>query len=323
MPKRLTTKKKPAETAEKPKIRQLFLPKRRWYNPLTWRFSPPVPDYKPLPKARHLFMTSLRQVWQNRTLFGGIVLVYGILNIALVRGLSNSNNLEALKTTLDSALHGFGGKVLTSLTSFGYLLATSGSGSLQNSTAYQYILLLFCSLAFIWALRKTLAKQKVTVRDSFYQGMYPLVPFLFVFLILGVQLIPIAGGGGLYALAVSTHIAVVFWEKALLFLLFAGLAIWSLRMVTATIFAVYIVTLPNTKPVQAVRSAKELVYGRRLLIWRKILFLPVILLVLAAIIEIPLIFWLTPVAPWMFFLLSMMALPIAHSYLYNLYREML
>ncbi len=31
-------------------------------------------------------MTVLRQLWANRKLFGGIVLIYGVLNLLLVRG---------------------------------------------------------------------------------------------------------------------------------------------------------------------------------------------------------------------------------------------
>jgi hypothetical protein len=321
-PKSTVAKKKPAASAGQ-KARQLYLPKRRWYNPLSWRFAPPVPAYKPLPKARHLFAVSLRQVWSHKKLFGGIVAIYGLFDILLVRGLSGSGDLGTLKTAIDSVAHGVGGMVISSVASFSYLLATSGSASNQGSIVYQYVLLLLCSLAFIWALRQTLAGHKVRIRDSFYQGMYPLIPFILIFLIIGLQLLPLIGGGALYGLSLSTGVAVNFWERALFLAIFLGLAYWSLRMITATVFAVYIVTLPDMTPFRAVRSAKKLVYGRRLLIWRKLIFLPVVLLLLAAVIEIPLILLLTSVASWAFFLVSMAALPIAHAYLYNLYRELL
>lgn len=94
-------------------------------------------------------------------------------------------------------------------------------------------------------------------------------------------------------------------------------------MITASVFALYIATLPDMTPLRAYRSARQLVYGRRLLIWRKFLFLPAALLVLAAVIEVPFILFITPLAVWTFFIVGVVALPVVHGYLYSLYREML
>ncbi len=320
---RPTAKPTQKTTAAVTRPRRLSLPKRVWYKPLTWRFSPPAPVYTPLPKARHIFMASLRVLWQNKKLFGGIVITYGVLNIILVRGLSGSSDLATIKSSLDGALHGFGGKTVESLTSFGYLLTTSGSGSASGSGVYQFLLLTVSSLAFIWALRQKLAQRTVGIRDSFYKGMYPLVPFVLLVMLVMIQLIPTLIAAGLYQVVLANGIAVNTWEKVLWLVLFIGALLWSLRMLTATIISLYIVTLPNMYPLRAYRSAKQLVYKRRLLLWRKLIFLPIVLLLLAALIEIPLILWLTPVAEWIFFILSMIALPVVHSYLYNLYRDML
>lgn len=303
--------------------RVLQVPKRIWYKPFTWRNRPPTPAYKPLPKARKIFASSVRQLWIHKKLFGGIILLFGLLNILLVRGLSGSSDLTSLKGTLDQVFHGVGGHLASSFTAFVYLLGTSGSGNTATSGVYQSILLIVCSLAFIWALRQVVAKHQVRIRDSFYQGMYPLVPFLLLLLIIGVQLLPLVIGGSLYSTVISGGIAVHFWEKAMWLALFIVLALWSLRMITSSLFALYIVTLPNMTPLRALRSAKQLVYRRRLLIWRKLIFLPIILLLLAVIIELPLILFATPLAAWVFFGLSMIALGAVHSYLYNLYRELL
>lgn len=319
------TKKKPSATRNTVtrSTRKLATPKRIWHKPLTWNNHAPVPNYKPLPKARLLFAGACKQLWQHKRLFGGIVIIYGLFNLILVRGLAGSNDLSTLKSALDSVFKGFSGKLAETATSFTYLLASSGSGSTSTSGIYQSILIVICSLAFIWGLRQVLAKNEVRIRDSFYQGMYPLIPFLLMFVLLGVQLLPLGIGASLYSQIVTNGIAVHIWEKVLFILIFAGLGLWSLRMITASIFAMYIATLPDMTPLRAYRSAKQLVYGRRLLIWRKLIFLPVILLLLAAVIELPLILFLTPIAEWMFFVLSMVALPVAHGYLYNLYREML
>jgi hypothetical protein len=311
MPKKApSVKKKPATkpaaavtepSAESP--RRLHLPKRVWYKPLTWRYIPPAPAYAPLSKVRILFAR--------------------LLNILLVRSIVGSSDLQSIKTSLDSLSQGAGGKFLSTLGSFGYLVATSGSGSAQAATAYQTLLLTICSLAFIWAFRQVLAEHVVRIRDSFYLGMYPLIPFMLVFLFIGLQLLPLVVGVGFYQVVLANGIAISFWEKALCFIILVGLGYWSLRMITGSLFAAYIVTLPDMTPMRAIREGKRLVYGRRLLVWRKLIFLPVVLLLLAAAIEFPLILWLTPVAPWVFFLISMVALPIIHGYVYNLYREML
>ncbi len=317
------SKKKPVLKTVPAGTRRLQAPKAVWYNPLTWHHRPPVPDYKPLPKARIIFWRVLQQFWQNRELFGGVILVYGILNLVLVRGLSGSANLAAFKAQTEALAHGVTGGLLTSFGGFAYLLSTSGSGNAATSGVYQSLLLLICSLAFIWVLRQTIAHHRVRIRDSFYHGMYPLIPFLLTFLLLAIQLLPLVIGGSLYSLVTLSGIEVYIWGRLFWLALFILLALWSLRMVTATIFALYIVTLPDMTPMKAYKSARQLVYGRRLLLWRKIIFLPVALLAVAAAIEIPLIFFATPLAQWVLFALSMAALPVVHGYLYNLYREML
>lgn len=319
----LAKKKQPAQVTTPSEPRRLNLPKREWRKPGTWFTRVPAPPRSPLPKARHIFWTTLRQLWSNKVLFGGVVVVYGALTLLLVRGFSGSGDLANLKSGLDSISSGFGNEVHNSVTTFVAMLTTSDSGSTVNASLYQAILLIVCSLASIWALRQTLARNDVRVRDSFYHGMYPLVPFLLTFMLIGVQLLPFGIGAGLYSMMISYGIAIHLWEKAIWAVVFAGLAFWSLRMITASVFSLYIVTLPDMTPLRAYRSARDLVWGRRLLIWRKLIFLPVVLLLVVAAIEVPLIFIYPPVAVWVFFALSMIGLPVINGYLYNLYREML
>jgi hypothetical protein len=62
---------------------------------------------------------------------------------------------------------------------------------------------------------------------------------------------------------------------------------------------------------------------RRLLVLRKILFLPVVVLVVMAAIIVPLILWATWFVPYAFYILSMLAILFVHTYLYSLYRSLL
>lgn len=314
---------RPATTNSLNSPRKLQPPKRYWHKPLTWQHRPAVPQYKPLPKARLILWNLLKQLWKAKAVYSGVVAIYGILMLLLVRGLASASDVATIKDAVTMTGHGFGNQISSGFTSFVYLLSAPGTTNSVNSGVYQTILIIICSLAFIWCHRQISAGHSIRIRDGFYAGMAPLVPFLLLFLLIGVQLIPLALGSWLYASVITNGIAIHWWEQLAFGLLFAGVALWSLRMITASIFALYIVTLPEMTPLRAYRSARQLVYGRRLLVWRKLIFLPVVLFLLIGAIEIPLILFIPPIAVGVFFVGTLLLLPIINGYLYNLYREML
>ncbi len=283
------------------------------------------PQSKPLPSAYRIFKTSLKQLIKNWKLFGGIILVYLVLTIVLVKGIGAGNNISQLKTTLESAAGGNAANAKASLTLFSGLLSNIGSNQSASATTYQTIVLLVISLVLIWALRHSTAdkKQIPTVRDAFYKSLYPLIPFLLVLVVIQLQLFPILTANFLVNTVLSSGLAVTVLEKALWILLCVILATLSIYMFTSSLFALYIVTLPDLRPMAALRSARELVRYRRLMVLRKLLLLPVIMLILVAVITIPLIMWAPAVAEWVFFALSMIALAVFHSYIYNLYKALL
>ena len=88
-------------------------------------------------------------------------------------------------------------------------------------------------------------------------------------------------------------------------------------MLCSSLFALYIVTLPDMTPLKALRSARQLVRYRRPLVFRKLLYLPVALLVIASVIMIPVIALIAPAAPWVLFVLAIGALITAHTYMYT------
>ena len=106
-------------------------------------------------------------------------------------------------------------------------------------------------------------------------------------------------------------------------LLLLLLVIWSFYMITSSIFAIYIATLPDVRPMQALRSARGLVRHRRWLVMRKVLFMPLALLIIGIVVMLPVIFLLPVLAELIFFLLSMSALVLAHAYMYIFYRELI
>lgn len=260
--------------------------------------------------------------WRHKQLFLGIALVTALLNLLLAQGFA-SVNVDGLKAQLGQALPGPAGSAAVGFLVYVNLIGSSSGSTSNSSAAYQLFLTLIGSLAIIWALRQSIAGATVRIRDAFYQGMYPLVPFLLTILLIGVQLIPLVVGAVLFATVISKGIAVLLLEKVLWGLLFVALAVVSLYMLSSTLIALYIVTLPAMTPLKAVRSARELVRGRRWTIMRKVLFLPCLFLLVSLIIMLPVIAWAAPVATYVFFLLSSLALPALHFYMYGLYRELL
>ncbi|HSX53624.1 MAG TPA: hypothetical protein VLF90_04685 [Patescibacteria group bacterium] len=284
------------------------------------RIKPAKPKFT---SAFQLFASAILIIRQHWRLFFGITLVYGLLSIVLVRGIGGGIDLSSLKTSLKGGLGGNYGELATGAALFSYLLGSSGSSSTAAGSTYQTMLTIIMSLVVIWALRQVFANKAIRVRDAFYKGMYPLVPFILVLLVIGLQLIPLAIGSWLYSTVTGTGIAASGLEKTLWVFVFFLLALASLYMLCSSLFALYIVTLPDMTPLKALRSARQLVRHRRFLLLRKILFLPLALLVVGAIIMIPLILFITPLAQWVFFAMSMVVLVLVHSYMYTLYRELI
>lgn len=278
-----------------------------------------------LPGAFQLFRSSVVILAKHWKLFAVVTLIYSALNIVLVQGLQfATGGVSESKSMLDEMFAGSWGQLASSLTIFMSFLGSVGETS-GGPTAgvYQFMLTLFISLAVIWLLRQVYAGNVVRARDGFYRGMTPLVQFVLVLLVVGAQLIPMALGVLLYTTVTSTGVAATGLEQFLWAILAFLLSLVSLYMITSSIFALYVVTLPDMTPMRALRSARELVANRRWMVMRKVLFLPFAMVVTTAIIVVPLILFVTPLAAWVFMALSMVFLPFVHSYLYALYRAML
>lgn len=279
-------------------------------------------DKPALPSSFKLFWGALGVLRQNWKPFLGIIIIYGILNALLVQSF-NGGDLSQVKTILEGFSEGKWSSLLSSFILFIYMIGSSGNVNSQVAGAYQLTLTLVTSLAIIWTLRQVYAGNKARIRDGFYFGMQPFITFLLVLMAVTIQLVPLALGSFLYNLASSTGIAAGGVETTLWAILFFLLGLTSLYMICSSIFALYIVCLPDMQPMAALRSARDIVRYRRWEIMRKILFLPVALLLFALVIIVPLIYFVTPIAGIIFFILSMIVLPIAHSYMYRLYRELL
>lgn len=316
MAKRTPEKKQPEKIAAKSK-KSVIAEK-----PSAQSVTPSLNHSRKLASVWRLTGQTAQLFWRYKKAFIGITLIYGLLNLVLAQGLGGTD-VSSLKTQLGDVFTGNFGVVSSSLVIFGSLVGSAGNSSNPTAGAYQLFLALIASLAVIWALRQTVAGVKFRTRDAFYRGMYPLVPFVLVFLVVCIQLLPMAIGSTVYNLVVSQGIAVSALEKIVWGMVFASLSLATLYMISSSLFALYIVTLPDMTPMKALRSARELVRGRRWTVLRKILYLPVILMVAAVLIMLPFIALLTVLAAYVFFILTMFGLVAVHGYMYSLYRELL
>jgi hypothetical protein len=262
----------------------------------------------------------LKKYWKT---FIIVTLVYALLYIVFVRGLSGGLDLSSIRQSLDRD------KGTTSLSTgislFTYLVGNSSTtqNSSVNAGVYQTLLLIIVSLALIWALRQSYNNNKVRARDAFYKGMYPVIPFILILVVVGLELIPLLIGASVYSAVTTNGISVGGLETTFWAIGFAVMALVSLYLITSSIFALYIVTLPDMTPLKALRSARQLVKRRRLIVMRKILFLPLIIVIGALIIMVPVVLLVTVTASWIFLILSFICLVFIHSYLYALYRELI
>ncbi|MBC7581966.1 hypothetical protein H7097_03825 [Aeromicrobium sp.] len=322
--KRLTSKKLPAPPNKIPLIGSDAPERSRWCR--TPKSERPVRPK--LPSVLRLTRSSNYLLSRNWKLIIGIAIIYGVLNILLVRGLSGGTNATELKSQFSELYKGGWGNLASGLSVFAVLLSSSNSGKAADTTgAYQSFLLVTTSLALIWAFRQLMAENtdsvKLRIRDAFYKGMYPLVPAILILLVIGVQLIPMLLGGLVFSIVITNGIAITGLEVGLWLALFAISIVTSLLLITPSIFALYISSLPDMTPVRALRSARALVRFRRVAVLRKLLFLPLLIFSLLAAIVLPIIFIVPVLAQWVFLVLSIFILPAVHAYLYTFYRELL
>lgn len=317
-PKKANRKKAVQSVAVAPRVLKPKVAKRRWF-----RISHPDTPPKKIRNSWQISRDVLQLLWGSKGMFMLLAVIYGLLTFVFVRGFSGGVDVGALKNQLSSVVGGNSAPLNSSLTIFNKLISTSGNTSGSSGGAYQLFLLLIFSLATIWILRATIARESFRLREAFYKGMYPLIPFFLVLLVVSLQLLPFLVGAGLYSQIVGGKIAVSFVEILPWLILFLLLSWASLYMLCSSLFALYIAALPDMTPMKALRSARKLVRHRRLSVVRKLLFLPLILFVIAAVIMLPVILLAPVLAQWLFFFLTMAGLIVVHAYMYTLYRELL
>ncbi len=273
--------------------------------------------------SRLLTRKSLMLLRKNWKMGLGLMTIYAVTTLILVRGFGSAVDTVELKDAVREVFPGNWSGIVSAGVIFSSLLSSTNGQSAAGGVNYGQLVTIINSLACLWALRQISAKNTFRLRDAYYKGVYPLVPFLLVLIVIAIQLLPLSVGVWLYGTVISNFIAVTVLEKVLWFLIFSLLGLLSFYMVSSSIFALLIVSLPDMTPMKALRSARQLVLHRRWIVMRKILFLPILVLMLVSIVLLPFLIWLPAVTEWLYFALSCFSLVFSITYIYQLYRDLL
>lgn len=283
-----------------------------------------VRTHEPIPGSLRIFRKTIKHLWMNKRVFGGILLVYVLLYFLFVKGLATNFQLSETKSQLEEAVGSELGTWGMGAVLFGTLVGTAGTSAGDAGAVYQTLLFVIMSLAIVWTMRQTFESPKrLPLSRVFYDSMYPLIPYILVWLVVVLQLIPAFIGSFIYSIVVSNGIAVGLVEQLLwLTILIASIGV-SVFLISSSIFATYIAALPDMGPMLALKKAKSLVKFRRFIIIRRLLFLPLVVIIVFAALFFPLVLYAPVAAEVLFVVFSLALLFITHAYMYVLYREMM
>jgi hypothetical protein len=254
---------------------------------------------------------SLKFIKRHWRPLGGVVLIYTLLNLVFASSLMS--NAGSVVSSFNN------GNFRDALNSFSTIVSGGSSG---QAATLQSILIILESLVIIWALRHLFSGEKINVKHAYYHSTTQLVPFLIVVFFVVLQLLPITIGSTVLSLVLSSLLGNAVIEAAFV-ALFILLTFWSLYMVCSSVFALYIVTLPDMHPRSATRSARNLVHFRRWHVVRRLLFLPLFIIFFMGISIVPMILYAKFFVAPTFFILSMLTVLYVHTYLYSLYKDLL
>ena len=271
---------------------------------------------------------------QNKRSFVTLLLLF-LLTYTLSAGVASQSSYQVLTDSIRDIGPSIAGGEISKATETIVLFGVTMMGGLsaplnEMQQVYVGFLFLFLWLTIIWLSRHRFNAIKVRVRDAIYNSGSPLVPTILITFLGVLQLVPAALAVIIYSALQGEGLI----ESGIVAMLsgIAGflLVVLSAYWLTSTFFALIIVTVPGTYPMQAIKMAGDIVIGRRFQILLRLLWLVFCLIVLWVIVLIPMILiadlvpweWL-PIVPFTVQLLSATSFIFACVYIYILYRGMI
>lgn len=274
---------------------------------------------------------------KHKKTFFALVTIYGLLT-AIVVGVAS----QSTYTEYAEAIREGGGKLFEGsfweIGQAGILLTAGVFGSLNEAPGdverFAAVLLgLMIWLTTVWLLRAMVAGKKPRLRDGIYNAGSPIIPTALVAMVLAIQLLPLALAAIAYGAGSTTGLinegieSMVFWAFEILLLTL------SLYWLTSTLFALIVVTLPGMYPMRALKTAGDLVVGRRIRILLRFVWLFWLTIVVWFIVMIPVILldsWIkgmwpaiqwVPIIPVCLLLVASISVVWVSAYTYMLYRK--
>lgn len=293
-------------------------------------------DYKQkmtLPGYWALTTEVSRLLWDNKKLFICFTLFYAVISVGVI-GLMSNSAFSEFRNTLSAEYELFGINLNGVVETASLVGATMMGMFAEPLTESQQIIggisILLAWMTMVWLLRQILAGHKVKLRDGLYSSGSPFIATFIIFLVIIIQLLPVALGLIVYSVLTASGIATQGVEAMLAWTAIILLAVMSLYWITSSIVALVIVTLPGMYPFAALKQAGDIVVGRRLRVMLRLLWSVVILLVAWAVLLAPAVIiqsainidWL-PILPLTIALLSALTLVWFSAYAYLLYRRLI
>lgn len=267
-----------------------------------------------LPKIPSIW-ANYSKVWFELSTFWrpifAILAVYAILYFVLVLGFNFSSG-----QTTDSGveLSKFNQAIIQTTSIF-------SSNRTDSTSIVQFLLFIIASLSFIWMLRQLQSVKKIKIRDAYYLGTATFVPAILVTAALALTMFPAIAGSLLISMVYQVQAGGL--ELIIASAISLGLLILSLYLFAMLWPAFYIVTLPQTRPIQSLKTALKITKTRRLALMRNIAVLFLLTAITISLVIFPFALLLPSFAPLIAYLLIFLFFGIAQIYFYNLYRSMI
>lgn len=277
---------------------------------------------------------ALRERWKTMLTVVGVFVVISALLIGLASQDVYNTLTQTLQDTSKDVFTGGWGEIGKASLLFAAIASGNIGGELTEAQQiYSILIFLMLWLSTVWLLRAQLAGKTPRFRDALYNAGSPIVPTLLVLVLFIVQLVPAALAIIAYNAALATNflsngvVAMTFFVVLLL------LCALTLYLITSTFIALVVVTLPGMYPWQAIRTAGDLVIGRRTRILFRLLWLALIIILAWALIMLPIILFTTwlqttltwtagvPIIPSVVLTLGILSVVFGASYVYLLYRK--
>jgi hypothetical protein len=280
--------------------------------------SKKTPAIKKLPNFWILCGRTYKELTTFWRPLAGVTAIYGLLYFVLVLGFSISYSYNDIVDIVDQigASGGWLGKnALTIANLFAY------SNQASAAAIVQAILFIVAMLAYVWVLRRLRTLQKIRIRDAYYDGPARIVPFTIVIILLLVTFIPAIFGSSILNIALATgsggfELLVVSIVGGLLLL---GSAYWF----AAWLPAAYIVSLPKSTPIQAIRSSVNITQKKRLWIMKNCVGLAFWCLFSGFLVMLLFVTLITSAAVMAAYIVSFVIFAVTQTFLFVLYRSLI